>query len=77
MKYYLINVPGKHGYSIPVKSENIDFDTFNGEAEIIDAAVAKGLFYDNEEADYANVEEMTDYDVEHFTAPGMTIHNLD
>lgn len=75
--YFLINVPGKYGYSIPVCSNNITPDSFYMESEIIANAVKKNLFYDNEEAEYATVEEMTPYDIEHFSKPGMTIHNID
>lgn len=75
--YYLINVPGKYGYSIPVCSNNITPDSFYMESEIIASAVKKNLFYDNEEANHAIVEEMSQYDFEHFSKPNITIHNID
>ena len=77
MNYYLINVPGSYGYTIPVKSQNISPDHFNFDNEVIDAAVKKGLFYDNKESYNANVVEMTPYDLEHFSKPGINIHDID
>ena len=75
--YYLINVPGSYGYTIPVCTEVITPESIDMEADVIYGAVKKNLFYDNKEAEYANVVEMTQYDYEHFSKPGMTIHNID
>ena len=64
--YYKIDVPGRHGYSFMVFST----DELN-ECEVIDIALQNGLFDDDEDADYAIVDDfVSDYDIEHFTNCG-------
>ena len=54
--YYTINVPGKHGYSIMVSS-----DEDLSDEEVINRAYNKGLF-DNQvdDVDYAIVDNLID-----------------
>ena len=60
--YYKIDVPGKHGYSFMVTS-NDELD----EGEVLDKALAKGLFEDEIDADYAVVDDLvTDSEIEVF-----------
>jgi hypothetical protein len=54
-KYFLINVPGKRGYSIPIKATD-DED----EDSVIDLAINHDMFECEEDAEYALVEEVTD-----------------
>ena len=64
--YYKIDVPGKHGYSFMVSSNDM-----LDEGEVLDKALAKGLFDDDEEADYAIVDDwVSEYDIESFTKCG-------
>ena len=62
-KIFSINVPGRHGYSFAVKC-----DTSYDEDSVIELAAESGLFSDDEDADYAIAEDITesDYDIEHF-----------
>jgi uncharacterized protein YneR len=58
---FVVNVPhNKHGYSIGVCAEGYD------EYSVIDLCLERGFFVDEEDADYAYAEEMTEYDYEHF-----------
>ena len=60
--YYKIDVMGKHGYSFMVSSNDV-----LDEGEVLDLAVAKGLFQDEIDADYAVVDDLvSDYDIENF-----------
>lgn len=64
--YYKIDVPGRHGYSFMVFSTN-ELD----ECEVINTALRNGLFDDDEDADYAIVDDLvSDYDIESFTECG-------
>ena len=64
--YYKIDVPGKHGYSFMVFSTD-ELD----EGEVIDMALRNGLFDDEEDADYAIVDDLvSNYEIEHFTNCG-------
>ena len=64
--YYKIDVPGRHGYSFMVFSTN-ELD----ECEVIDIALRNGLFDDDEDADYAIVDDLVSkYDIESFTKCG-------
>ena len=64
--YYKIDVPGKHGYSFMVFSTD-ELD----EGEVIDMALRNGLFDDEEDADYAIVDDLvSDYDIKSFTNCG-------
>ena len=57
---FVVNVPHRrHGYSIAVYAEGYDEDS------IIDLCVEKGLLHDDEDADYAFADVMTEYDYEH------------
>ena len=60
--YYKIDVLGKHGYSFMVTSNDV-----LDEGEVLDKALAKGLFEDELDADYAVVDDLvTDYEIEIF-----------
>ena len=60
--YYKIDVPGKHGYSFMVSSNDM-----LDEGEVLDKALAKGLFEDEIDADYAVVDALvTDSEIEVF-----------
>ena len=60
--YYKIDVLGKHGYSFMVSSNNI-----LDESEILAKALAKELFRDDSDANYAVVDSLiSDYDIENF-----------
>jgi hypothetical protein len=60
--YYKIDVLGKHGYSFMVTSNDaID------EGEVLDKALAKGLFQDEIDADYAVVDDLvSEHEIEVF-----------
>lgn len=60
--YYKIDVLGKHGYSFMVSSNDM-----LDEGEVLDKALAKGLFQDELDADYAIVDDLvSDYEIEVF-----------
>ena len=60
--YYKIDVLGKHGYSFMVTSNDV-----LDEGEVLDKALAKGLFQDELDANYAIVDDLiTDYEIEVF-----------
>lgn len=61
-KIFSINVQGRHGYSFAVKC-----DTSYNEDTVIELARESALFDDDEDADYATAEDITesDYDIEH------------
>ena len=63
---FLINVPGKHGYSFMVSGELKDID------EAIEAADINGLFEDDEDIEFAYGEEVTcdKESVNHFIEAG-------
>lgn len=64
--YYKIDVAGRHGYSFMVFSTD-ELD----EGEVLDKALAKGLFQDEFDADYAIVDDLvSNYEIEHFTKCG-------
>lgn len=58
--YYLLNVPGKHGYSFMVLCDAKD------EEEAISMAADAELFQDHEDADYCIAEEASESDIEHW-----------
>ena len=60
-KVFSINVPGKHGYSFAVRC-----DTSYNEETVIDLAAENCLFEEDEDADYATAEDITesDYDIQ-------------
>lgn len=62
-KIFSINVPGRHGYSFAVKC-----DTSYDEDSVIDLAAENFLFEEDEDADYATAEDITDseYDINAF-----------
>lgn len=72
--YYKIDVRGyKHGYSFMVSST----DKVEDDGEVIDRALDKGLFNDETDADYAEVDDLlTQYDIDHFTQNGCC-HSID
>lgn len=59
-KFYLVNVPGKHGYSFMVKTSLED------ESDILEKCSEKELFNDDEDVNYASVSEADEYDQEFF-----------
>lgn len=61
-KIFSINVPGRHGYFFAVKC-----DTSYNEDTVIELANESALFDNDEDADYATAEDITesDYDIEH------------
>lgn len=64
--YYKIDVLGKHGYSFMVTSNDV-----LDEGEVIDIALRNGLFDDDDDADYAIVDDLvSDYDIKSFTNCG-------
>lgn len=64
--YYKIDVAGRHGYSFMVFSTD-ELD----ECEVIDIALRNGLFDDDDDADYAIVDDLvSDYDIKSFTNCG-------
>lgn len=58
--YYLLNVPGKHGYSFMVLCDAKD------EEEAVSMAADAELFKDPEDADYCIAEEASESDIEHW-----------
>ena len=58
--FYLVNVPGKNGYSFMVKT------TLEDEFDILEKCSELDLFNDEEDAIYASVSEADKYDQEHF-----------
>ena len=58
--YYLLNVPGKHGYSFMLLCDAKD------EEEAISMAADAELFQDPEDADYCIAEEASESDIMHF-----------
>lgn len=60
--YYKIDVPGRHGYSFMVVSNN-ELD----EIQVLDKALVYGLFNDNVDANYAIIDNLiSNYDIENF-----------
>lgn len=60
--FYKVDVMGRNGYSFMVVS-NDELD----EGDVIDKALAKGLFDDETDADYAVVDDLvSEYDIENF-----------
>jgi hypothetical protein len=59
-KIFSINVPGRHGYSFAVKC-----DTSYDEESVIELAAENLLFEEEEDADYAIAEDITEseYDI--------------
>lgn len=60
--FYKVDVMGRNGYSfMVVSSDALD------EGDVIDKALAKGLFDDETDADYAVVDDLvSEYDIENF-----------
>ena len=58
--FYLVNVPGNHGYSFMVKT------VLEDESDILEKCSELDLFNDEEDAAYASVSEADKYDQEHF-----------
>ena len=64
--YYKIDVMGRYGYSFMVSSNDM-----LDESEVLDKALAKGLFQDELDADYAVVDDLvTQYDIDNFKKSG-------
>ena len=60
--YYKIDVMGKHGYSFMVSSNDV-----LDENEVLDLALAKGLFQDEIDAEYAVVDDLvSEHEIEVF-----------
>lgn len=60
--FYKVDVMGRNGYSFMVVG-NDELD----EGDVIDKALAKGLFDDETDADYAVVDDLvSEYDIENF-----------
>ena len=60
--YYKIDVMGKHGYSFMVSSNDV-----LDENEVLDLALAKGLFQDEIDAEYAIVDDLvSEHEIEVF-----------
>ena len=60
--FYKVDVMGRNGYSFMVVSN----DALD-EGDVIDKALAKGLFDDETDADYAVVDDLvSEYDIENF-----------
>jgi hypothetical protein len=60
--YYKIDVMGKHGYSFMVTSNDV-----LDEGEVLDKTLAKGLFQDEIDADYAVVDDLvSEHEIEVF-----------
>lgn len=60
--YYKIDILGKHGYSFMVSSNDV-----LDEGEVLDKVLAKELFQDENDANYAVVDSLiSDYDIENF-----------
>lgn len=62
-KVFSINVPGKYGYSFAVRC-----DASYNEESVIELAAENCLFEEDEDADYAIAEDITesDYDIQAF-----------
>ena len=58
--FYLVNVPGKHGYSFMVKT------VLEDESDILEKCSEMKLFNDEEDVFRASVSEADKYDQEHF-----------
>ena len=65
--YWLINVSGRHGYSVMIHGE------INDDYEAIEATSEANLFNDEEDADYATAEEASEYDIKRFTENNLVI----
>ena len=60
--FYKVDVMGRNGYSFMVVSN----DALD-EGDVIDKVLAKGLFDDETDADYAVVDDLvSEYDIENF-----------
>lgn len=59
-KFYLVNVPGQHGYSFMVKT------ILEYESDILTKCFEMNLFNDEDDVTYASVSEADKYDQEHF-----------
>lgn len=59
-KFYLVNVPGNHGYSFMIKT------VLEDESDILERCSELDLFNDEEDVTYASVSEADEYDLEHF-----------
>ena len=59
-KFYLVNVPGKYGYSFMVKT------ALEGESDILEKCSEKELFNDEDDVTYASVSEADEHDQEFF-----------
>mgnify|MGYP006874702645 CR=1 FL=1 len=60
--YYKVDVSGRNGYSFMVVSNDV-----LDEYDVIDKSLAKGLFDDETDADYALVDDLvSEYDIENF-----------
>ena len=58
--FYLVNVPGKYGYSFMVNTALED------ESDILSKCYEMELFNYEEDVTYASVSEADEYDQEHF-----------
>lgn len=60
--FYKVDVMGRNGYSFMVVSNDV-----LDEGDVIDKALAKGLFDDETDADYAMVDDLvSEYDIKNF-----------
>lgn len=58
--FYLVNVPGKYGYSFMVNT------ALEGESDILEKCSEKELFNDEDDVTYASVSEADEHDQEFF-----------
>ena len=63
MNYFMVNVSGRNGYSFMVTTTDNNID----DSEVISRCQDKELFYNTEDAYYAEVDDLvTDYDKKAF-----------
>ena len=63
MAFYKIDIRGSEGYSFMIETDV----ELRCENDIIDLALDKNLFLDEEDANYAVVDDLvTEYDINHF-----------
>ena len=62
LNYFLVNVPGKYGYSFMVRTEMTEDD----EEDILDACLEQDLFNDEEDRDVASISEADEDDQKFF-----------
>lgn len=62
LNYFLVNVPGKYGYSFMVRTEMTEDD----EDAILDACLEQDLFDDEEDRDEASISIADEHDQQFF-----------